>query len=73
MAALDAKQNNLNARERVLADWNQRILAAVKAEYGPDSVEFELVGGIRRSERKKPTRGSKGSGDGEGSGDGSKT
>jgi hypothetical protein len=48
-------------REQVLADWNQRILVAVKAQYGPDSSEFELVGGTRRSERKKPKRGPKGS------------
>ncbi len=62
-AALDDKQNRLNTRESGLADWNQRILAAVKAQYGPDSSEFELVGGVRRSERKKPNRGggSKGS------------
>ncbi len=56
VAALDDKQNRLNARESGLADWNQRILAAVKAQYGPDSSEFELVGGTRRSERKKPTK-----------------
>jgi len=56
VAALDDKQNRLNARESGLADWNQRILAAVKAQYGPDSSEFELVGGVRRSERKKPTK-----------------
>lgn len=56
IAALDDKQNRLNARESGLADWNQRILAAVKAQYGPDSSEFELVGGVRRSERKKPTK-----------------
>ena len=35
---------------------NQRILAAVKAQFGPDSSEFELVGGVRRSDRKKPVR-----------------
>ncbi len=56
VAALDDKQNRLNTHEQALSDWNQRILAAVKAQYGPDSSEFELVGGIRRSERKKPHR-----------------
>jgi hypothetical protein len=31
-------------------------LAAVKAQYRPDSSEFELVDSVRRSEGKKPTR-----------------
>ncbi len=56
VAALDHKQNQLNIREQNLADWNQRILAAVKAQFGPDSSQFELVGGTRRSERKKPVK-----------------
>ena len=56
LAALDDKQNRLNTRESALKDLNQRILAAVKAQFGPDSSEFELAGGTRRSERKKPTR-----------------
>jgi hypothetical protein len=56
VAALDDKQNRLNFRERNLADMSQRVQAGVKAQYGPDSSEYELVGGIRRSERKKPVR-----------------
>ena len=60
LAALDDKQNRLDARQDRLNDLNQRIQAAVKAQFGSDSSEYELVGGTRRSERKKPTR--KGSG-----------
>ena len=56
IAALDDRQNRLALSEQRLSDWNQRILAAVKAQFGPDSSEFELVGGTRRSERKKPIR-----------------
>ena len=59
IAELDDASNRLNEREQRLADFNQRILAAVKAIYGPDSSEFEEVGGIRRSDRKRPTRKSK--------------
>lgn len=62
VAALDDKQNRLDTRDRGLGDWNGRILSAVKARYGPDSTEYEMVGGVRRSERKKPTK--KKSGDG---------
>jgi hypothetical protein len=56
VAALDDKQNRLDKRELGLRDWNRRILSAVGAQYGTDSSEYELVGGTRTSERKKPTR-----------------
>ena len=56
VAALDDKTNRLDVREQRLADFNQRILAAVKMQFGPDSSEVELVGGVRRSDRKKPAR-----------------
>jgi hypothetical protein len=46
----------LDDRKRRLRDFNLRIQAAVKALYGPDSSEFELVGGLRRSDRKKRAR-----------------
>lgn len=62
VAALDDRQNRLGTRDRGLGQWNQRILAAVKGRYGGDSSEYELVGGVRSSERKKPTK--KKSGDG---------
>ena len=56
IAALDERSNRLDAREQHLADFSQRILAAVKAQFGPDSNEFELAGGVRRSDRKEPVR-----------------
>lgn len=56
IAALEERGNRLDAREQRLADFSQRILAAVKAHFGPDSNEFELAGGVRRSDRKKRVR-----------------
>ena len=56
IAALDERSNRLDAREQRLADYSLRILAAVKAQFGPDSNEVELAGGVRRSDRKKPVR-----------------
>jgi hypothetical protein len=56
IAALDERSNLLDAREQRLADFSQRIMAAVKGQFGPDSNEFELAGGVRRSDRKKRTR-----------------
>jgi hypothetical protein len=56
LAAVDDTLNRLDDRKRRLRDFNLRIQAAVKATFGPDSSEFELVGGLRRSDRKKPAR-----------------
>jgi hypothetical protein len=56
LAALDEQSNELDKRERRLADLNQRITSAVRGHFGPDSNEFEQVGGVRRSDRKRPVR-----------------
>ena len=56
LATLDDETNQLDDLEQRLRDLNQRILAAVKATYGPDSSEYELVGGTRRSDRKTAAR-----------------
>jgi hypothetical protein len=65
LAALDQMLNELNDAEADLIEWNRRYLSATEAHYGPDSSEYELVGGTRKSDRKKPPRGgSSGSGSG---------
>jgi len=56
ISALDEKTNLFDSHEQDLVDFNQRILAAVKAIYGPDSSEYEQIGGVRRSDRKRPAR-----------------
>jgi len=41
-----------------LSAWDKvkRMRAGVKGLYGDDSMEYELVGGTRRSDRKRPRR-----------------
>ena len=56
LAELDQDQNDLQAEEAELNDLNRRFLAAGEAAYGPDSNEYEMLGGTRKSERKKPTK-----------------
>ena len=56
VAALDDEQNALDGEEAELQDLNRRALSAVEAQFGPDSSEYEMVGGTRTSERKRPTR-----------------
>ena len=56
LAELDGKLNDLLQEEFELNEMNRRMIAAVAAIFGPDSGEFEMLGGTRTSERKRPTR-----------------
>jgi hypothetical protein len=53
---VDQLQNEFQAEESELNEMNRRYLAAGEAHYGPDSSEYEMLGGTRKSERKRPTR-----------------
>lgn len=56
LAQADEKSNLFEALERELRDWNERFLMAVAARYGKNSSEYEMAGGTRKSERKKPVK-----------------
>ena len=56
VSLLDQMQNELEADEAKLNDKSKRMLAATGAQYGPDSSQYEQVGGTRLSERKRPTK-----------------
>ena len=56
------EQHGVDADESELREWNKRILSATEAQFGPDSSEYEQVGGTRQSERKRPSRKGPGSG-----------
>ncbi len=73
IAELDRLQNELKQEEAELNDLNRRILSAGEAIYGPDSSEYEMLGGTRKSERKKPTKKPGGSGGSSGTGGSSST
>lgn len=60
-AQMDDSSNKFDAQEALLNDWNSRILAAVEAQYGRDSSEYEMVGGTRTSDRKRGSKKSGGS------------
>jgi len=55
-AKIDDSSNRFDAQKSLMADWNRRVLSAVEAQYGPDSSEYEMCGGTRKSERKKPSK-----------------
>ncbi len=54
LAQADAKLNEVNSKDKELRAFNKKILPAVGLKYGTDSSEYEMVGGVRESERKKP-------------------
>jgi hypothetical protein len=56
LSSLDEDQNVIDTEEEELNQWNKRILSAGEATYGSDSSEYEMLGGTRTSERKRPTR-----------------
>jgi hypothetical protein len=73
LAEIDEDQNQLENEESELNEMNRRFLSAGEAQYGPGSNEYEMLGGTRTSDRKKPGKksgGSSGTGSG-GSGTGS--
>jgi len=50
------KRNQRDLVYNGMWDKIKRIRAGVKANYGDDSQQFEMVGGTRTSERKAPVR-----------------
>jgi len=49
-------RNQRDAVYRAMWDKVKRVRAGIKANYGDDSSQYEMVGGTRMSERKAPTR-----------------
>lgn len=50
------KRNQRDLVYNGMWDKIKRVRAGVKANYGDDSQQFEMVGGARVSDRKPPTR-----------------
>lgn len=55
LSAADMELNGIEADEVEINDLNRRFLSAGEAQYGPDSSEYEALGGTRTSDRKKRT------------------
>ena len=53
LSKIDDLYNLYNAQVAILKDWNERILTGVATKYGKNSSEYEMAGGVRKSERKK--------------------
>lgn len=55
LSTIDDLYNECIAQETVLKEWNERVLNGVAFKYGKDSSQYEMAGGTRKSERKKPS------------------
>ena len=53
---LTALINQRDAANATLTHMTTRALSGIRGFFGPDSDEYELAGGTRTSERKKPIR-----------------
>lgn len=56
LSTADAAQNALVEAEKKLMEITEHVLLSVAAKYGKDSHEYEMAGGTRKSERKRPVR-----------------
>ncbi len=56
LSNLDELTNRVADKEKVVAEYSERMLLGVAAQYGKDSHEYEKAGGVRKRDRKKPAR-----------------
>ncbi len=56
LSNLDELTNRVADKEKVVAEYSERMLLGVAAQYGKDSHEYEKAGGVRKRDRKRPAR-----------------
>ena len=56
LSLADGQLNTLGDGEKALADLSDRMLGGVASKFGKNSNEYEMAGGVRKSDRKRPVR-----------------
>lgn len=56
LSQVDEAYNGFKTAEQTLRDLNERMLAGIAAKYVRDSDQYEMAGGKRKSERRRPLR-----------------
>jgi uncharacterized protein YukE len=56
LSQIDAQLNDINATDKELRDYSERMLTGIASKYGKNSNEYEQAGGVKKSERKKPAK-----------------
>ena len=56
LSTVDRAIASVEAAEAEVKNLSELMLLGVATKYGKDSYEYEMAGGVRKSERKRPTR-----------------
>ncbi|MBD2104336.1 hypothetical protein [Leptolyngbya sp. FACHB-261] len=56
LSAVDAARSKLSQAEKDLSDLSEHMLLGVASKYGKSSEEYEMAGGVRKGERRRPVR-----------------
>jgi hypothetical protein len=56
LSSIDALNNQVTETEALLTEYSERMLLGVASKYGKDSREYEMAGGVRKRDRKRPVR-----------------
>lgn len=54
LAEVGEAKNQIERLEKQIRDYSERMLAAVAVKFGKDSDEYEMAGGTKKSERRRP-------------------
>ncbi|MBE9000623.1 MAG: hypothetical protein V7K69_16725 [Nostoc sp.] len=56
LSTIDVLLTQIVENEQDLADYSEKILRGIAYKYGNDSHEYQMAGGVRKSERKRAVR-----------------
>ena len=56
LSAIDSSQTEIEELEKSLGDLSEKMLIGVAFKYGKDSREYEMAGGVRKSDRIRRSR-----------------
>ncbi len=56
LSAVDDLYVQIAVAERSVAEYSEKVLVGVAARFGKDSSEYNMTGGVRKSDRKRPSR-----------------
>jgi hypothetical protein len=56
LSTIDVLRTQIVENEQDLADYSEKILRGIAYKYGNNSHEYQMAGGIRKSDRKRAVR-----------------
>lgn len=56
LSTVDKTYNDMLLIEQKLGDYSELLLLGVATKFGKDSDEYEMAGGVKKSDRKRSTR-----------------